>query len=212
MKLIKRILGRILRECRKLRCKIARRRLQNTTPTIVANDCVGGVIYHDLGLQFRSPTVNLWIPTEEFLLFAKDMQAYLSAELTQVPAGDKPYPVGALEYGGNTVTIHFMHYPDFPTAARKWEARKQRMDMSNLYLILDAPDATAAVIEAFEALPYGNKLLISASNPTHSPLVQVLPLYASGTYQPGEILQHPSRFAMKRHLDDVDYISFLNRS
>ena len=48
---------------------------------LITNDCVGGVIYHDLGEQFRSPTINLWISNDHFLEFAQNLKYYLSCEL-----------------------------------------------------------------------------------------------------------------------------------
>lgn len=34
--------------------------LKNRDITIISANCVGGVIYHDLGLAFNSPTINLF--------------------------------------------------------------------------------------------------------------------------------------------------------
>lgn len=42
-------------------------RLKNREFTILCSNCIGGIIYHRLGLQFRSPTVNLWMHQRDFL-------------------------------------------------------------------------------------------------------------------------------------------------
>lgn len=46
-----------------------RARLTNPNPTVFASNCNGGVMTHDLGLQFRSPTVNLYIRPKEYVRF-----------------------------------------------------------------------------------------------------------------------------------------------
>lgn len=43
------------------RNKFDRLRLQNKDFSIISNHCMGGIISHDLGLEFKSPTVNLKI-------------------------------------------------------------------------------------------------------------------------------------------------------
>lgn len=54
--------------------KIQRRRLRNHDFTILCSNCAGGVIYHRCGLQFRSPTVNLWLHQRDFLKLAANKQ------------------------------------------------------------------------------------------------------------------------------------------
>ena len=39
--------------------KRKRRRLKNTDFTIISSNCVGTIIYHDMGLPFLTPTINL---------------------------------------------------------------------------------------------------------------------------------------------------------
>lgn len=43
-----------------------RNRLINQDFSLLCNNCNGGVICHDLGLQFRSPTVNLFFYSDHF--------------------------------------------------------------------------------------------------------------------------------------------------
>lgn len=37
-----------------------RERLNCDDVTIISTNCTGGILYHDLGLEFKSPTVNLF--------------------------------------------------------------------------------------------------------------------------------------------------------
>ena len=47
--------------------------LKNTEFSLISSNCNGGFMLHDLGLQFRSPTVNLWIPPSDFIRFLRDL-------------------------------------------------------------------------------------------------------------------------------------------
>ena len=58
-------------------------------PSILTPSCIGGLISHNLGLAFRSPTVNLWMDNHDFVKFACDLQHYLSMELTFLAPGEK---------------------------------------------------------------------------------------------------------------------------
>ena len=43
-----------------------RKRLTNSTPTIIASNCTGGFLYHWLDLGFKSPFINLYMTQEDF--------------------------------------------------------------------------------------------------------------------------------------------------
>ena len=55
-------------------------------------------MYHDLGLQFRSPTVNMLFSSKDFIQFMKYIYWYLEQEITFIQT-DMPYPVGLLGGG-----------------------------------------------------------------------------------------------------------------
>jgi uncharacterized protein (DUF1919 family) len=55
-----------------------RARLRNQSPSIIANNCNGGVISHDLGLRFMSPTVNLYFQFPDYIRFLQRLDYYLS--------------------------------------------------------------------------------------------------------------------------------------
>jgi uncharacterized protein (DUF1919 family) len=42
-------------------------KLLNKTPSIISSDCFGGIACHNLGIQFRTPTVNLYFSKEQIL-------------------------------------------------------------------------------------------------------------------------------------------------
>lgn len=74
--------------------------LDNENFTIISSTCVGGNIYHDLGLRFTSPTINLWIGAKDFLKFVKDLKYYLEdCELSEIKDSNEENPVGILGEG-----------------------------------------------------------------------------------------------------------------
>lgn len=109
------------------------RRLTNKDVTIIASNCTGGFLYHWLGLQFRSPFINLYMTPDDFITALTHFQAFMDQEIIEMKDSGKSYPVG-IGYG-NTL-IHFMHYPDFASAIEKWNERKKRMNMDNCAIIL----------------------------------------------------------------------------
>ena len=40
--------------------------------TIISNNCLAGVIYNILGLEFCSPTINQWMKMAEYYEFVSD--------------------------------------------------------------------------------------------------------------------------------------------
>lgn len=113
-----------------------RYRLKNRAFTILAPTCIAGVIYHELGEQFLSPTINLWMYDKDFLKFVHNLDEYLSYELRFV-SGIDPTPTA---YCGD-ILIHFNHYKTEEEANSKWVERKARINRDNLFIIMaDQPD------------------------------------------------------------------------
>ena len=53
-----------------------RQRLKNTTPSLICNNCLGGFIYHWLGLKFNSPFINLYLEDNDFLLALENLEDF----------------------------------------------------------------------------------------------------------------------------------------
>ena len=209
--ILKWIVDRIMHASREKHYAAFRRRLNNTTPTIISSDCFGGIIYHNLKLEFRSPTINLTMPKEDFLQFVRELKGYLEAELTEVTDHSYDYPVGQLEYNGRKIQIRFMHYKTFAHAKKKWDERKKRVDFSNIYIIQTIRKVTAEDVLAFDSLPYRNKMLLANANPTNSKNVVTHEVFSKPNYKSGEVLRFKSLFSRERYIDDVDYVGFLNQ-
>ena len=180
-------------------------RLKNKTPTIIANNCTAGVMYHDLGLKFNSPTVNLYFKAEDFLRFVENLESHLSLELEETES-DLPYPVGML----GDVKIYFMHYKSFEEAKAKWEERSKRVDYDNIYIVMSEKEGFAQQLaEGFENLKYENKVLL-----THRPMPQIKSSYYIRGFEDKEELgvttDFKNSFLQRRYIDDFDYAEFLN--
>ena len=52
--------------------------------TIFSNDCFAGQVYHIMGKQFKSPTVNCFIRPIDFVKFLENVDWYLNQELIEV--------------------------------------------------------------------------------------------------------------------------------
>ena len=49
-----------------------RARFHNPDVSILSMNCIGGVLAHDLGIRFNSPTVNLYMRAEDFIRFCEN--------------------------------------------------------------------------------------------------------------------------------------------
>jgi uncharacterized protein (DUF1919 family) len=185
-----------------------RRRLSNQSPTIISSNCIGGVILHDLGLPFLTPTINMFMSTHDFVKFARYLDSYIgeAGSLAEIDNGGRSYPMGRL----GDIDIHFVHYPDFATAKTKWCERSMRIRHDNIFIMATNRDGCARPdMDAFESLPYANKVMF-----TNRPF-QELPstFYIPGFEGDGEVgdLTRISGLLGRRFVDSFDYVSFLNR-
>ena len=188
-----------------------KKRLTNKTPTIISSDCFGGVIYHNLGLRFKSPTINLYFEKEDFFEFVNNLNGYLEAELIEQEDKNKTFPVGKLMFNDKKITVNFMHYSSFDEARAKWNERKKRIDFSNIYITQIIKDATEKDINIFDSLPYEKKMLITSRNLTNSKYVKTHNVLEKEDYRSGEIIKYKNRLSVKRYVDDIDYVDFLNK-
>ena len=192
------------------RCKGLR--LCNRRPTILANNCIATIIYHDLGLPFLSPTINLTISHMDFIKFLNHLPEYLESDVCPLEVKDADYPVGEIRYGEESVRLNFVHYASFEEGRSKWNERKKRVDPENLFILEFIESAVPEMIEEFSRLPYPNKRFITNENPTTCDCVEVLALLDDKDYHrgTGQLLQRKPR-SVKRYLDSFDYVTFINR-
>lgn len=190
---------------------INRKNLLNRDFSIICSNCVGGVISHDLGLQFKSPTVDLFLYPDDYLKFIYHLKYYLSVldmhedrEMTEKLG----YPVGILD----DIKLYFGHYSDFKSARDKWYERSQRVNFDNLYfMMIERDGCTEENLRKFDEFPASHKVVFTKSVRTD---------LKSSYYIPGSVVNHhvmdlvgyKNRVTGRRWIDDFDYVKFLNEN
>lgn len=181
-------------------------RLANHSMSVISSNCNGAFILHDLGEQFRSPFVNLYLTPNDFIQYLKHLDQYMNEELVFIKS-DKSYPVGILK----DITIHFMHYHSEEEAKSKWQARSQRINKENLFIMMtDRDGCTYQNLQEFDRLPFKNKVVF-----THKPY----PEFASAFYvtgfehekQVGDLFEYVGLEGRKFY-DQFDYVSWFNQT
>lgn len=188
-----------------------RKRLENKDITIFSSNCTGGVLAHDLGLQFLSPTVNMFICPKDFLELMLHLKEYLSYDLREDKNSGKEYPVAVL---GGGILLHGLHYPTYELMEKKWEERKRRVNWDNIFVMMFERDGCAyGDLKAFDELPFANKVVF---------VHKEMPEIHSSYYIPGSELagdpehkltiltKYTGMFSGKRIIDAFDYVTFFN--
>lgn len=140
--------------------------------TVISQNCIGGVFYHDMGLQFTSPMINLFLTGKDFVTFALNLEYYLSLKL-RMTWGEE-YPIGYLD----DVAIHFMHYYTCQEAESAWEKRKKRIKRDKIIaLCTDMEEFTDEVYERWKQIPYPKVLFTAKRKYANEPDTVFFPEY-----------------------------------
>ena len=201
---------------------INRKRLKNENFTLITRDCMAGIIYHNLGLQFTSPTINLHFHTiYDYYNFCNNLEKYLQLELEDpLKANSFPnkeeaislikkvhYPIAVL----GDIIIHLNHYKTLKEAHDKWEERKKRVNLNNLYIISndyidDNSFLSDEYIRKFSQLKCKN-IIILTQKETNIPYTKYI------EKEKFRKLMNTNPYTGIRGLDlYFDYVDFLNNS
>lgn len=140
--------------------------------TIISNNCTGGAVLHELGMEFKTPTILLQILPEEYPKFCAGLRDYMNMELvkykdpsdkhkeylTKMFGGVPDMPLGLL----GDIVICFQHYATFSEAKQKWDERKAKIDFDHIGYIFHArgPEYRAEA-ELFTKMDLPNKLVLT---------------------------------------------------
>lgn len=186
-----------------------RKKLRNTEISIISSNCVGGVISHALGLQFKSPTVNIYMTVPDYIKFCSNLDKYLKEKLIFIETHADGYPIA---FCGD-IKIYGVHYANFEEFSKKWAERAKRVDFDNLYFITAERDGCSIDdIIAFEKLPYKNKVIFTKED---------MPNIKSAIHIPNTRIEEEQHhvlpmtsylgtFTGKRYIDLFDYVEFFN--
>lgn len=184
-----------------------RKRLKNRDFSLLCNNCNGGIILHDLGMEFKSPTVNLFFYSDHFFRFCENFEYYISQPLTlcKEPSHQPEidYPVCNL----GDLELHFLHYASFEEAKEKWERRTKRLNRDNLFIMWTFFSQTEPeLLERFEKLPFCNKVAF-----TEKEFPEYKSAFCIYGYEEGlGVLTEFEGLKGKRKIDQFDYVRWFN--
>lgn len=159
-----RFYGRIQRKRRDKLALEMKAKLQIKDFTVISQNCIGGVFYHDMGLQFISPTINLYMTGKDFVSFVSKLDYYLSINL-HMTWGEE-YPIGYLD----DITIYFMHYHTCQEAEDAWQRRNKRINREKMIVLCtDMEEFTDEVYVRWRQIPYPKVLFTSNYNYANEP-------------------------------------------
>lgn len=157
--------------------------IKNCNTSIISCNCIGGIIYHDLGLKFLSPTINLFFTVEDFYKFVSNLDYYLSIEPTEYPS-EYNYPIMLLD----DIKLFCRHYNSFIEASEAWNRRKQRITNNIFIIATDQNHEQLETLRKIDNLSY-RKIIFTCNEQLASEL-------ENGVYIPGYIKEvgHLDRF------------------
>lgn len=201
---------RLINYIRRILRYFYRKTLRKRDITLITNNCIGGIIYHDMHLQFRSPTINLYFDNEEFIRFCTYLDEYLSLEVEECTSIEKTFPVGVLHGLHGDVHIYFMHYDSFKQAVAKWNERKLRINYNNIYVIMEAQRCSSSALAKFNDIPFTRKVVLTDGKQEipYSFAIGNGTFYESN-YWPGKLLEYP-KYGLCRRIEQFDYVTFIN--
>ncbi|MDO4701645.1 MAG: DUF1919 domain-containing protein [Erysipelotrichaceae bacterium] len=182
------------------------KRLKNHDFSIIASNCIGSFICHDLHVRFNSPFVNLWLHADDFIKYLQNMRYYNSCTLTFIKEEGIEYPVGLLD----DIKIYFKHYKNEEEAKTKWIQRVKRINYDNLFVIFtDRDGCTYQHLKAFEELDIKNKVVF-----THKPYPEFKSAYYIKGFEQqdklGNLYEYRHRFTGFKYYDQFNYVKWLN--
>lgn len=136
-------------------------RLKESRPTILANTCLAGLVYHELGLEMLSPTIN--VRCRNYITFLKNYEHYLSMDIMLAGKDfaeedlykDEPVfsPKGIF---GDSVCWQFPHVDNEKEGIETWNRRRHSVNFDNIIALMIV--LTDEEAYEFEQLPIKRKL------------------------------------------------------
>ena len=151
---------------------IRRRRLMNPYFTIFSNNCWGGHVYRYFAMPYNTPTVGMYIFSDDYVKFLSDPRRYLSKDLVFISIDDSKYskvlrerntscPIGRL----GDVEIVFLHYKSREEAYSKWNRRKERINWNHIVVKMSQQNlCTLKAMQNFDMLPYTQKVILTTKD------------------------------------------------
>jgi uncharacterized protein (DUF1919 family) len=186
-----------------------RNRNKNMDFTIIANDCAGGVICHELGCRFNSPTINLYMDAPDYIKFINDIHYYIDQPMIEVNNSGRDYPVAML----GDIRLYLVHYRSVEEAQKKWDIRKKRINWNNIfYMMSDRNGCTNAEARAFDDFHADKKLFYAHKKNWGDKPVECLALVKGMEKRDcvPETMLFTNKWTLKKPIDSYNYVRWLN--
>jgi len=146
-------------------------RIKDKNFTIISNDCWGGEVYKDLGLEYTTPFVGIRLFAPCYIKLLKNIKEYIESPLTWTDVSrynsvnqereKRFFPIGLLR---DDVEIHFFHEASEAQAQEKWNRRAKRINWDNLFIKFagDKDLCNEQLIEEFDKLDFPHKICLTA--------------------------------------------------
>ena len=200
---------RVWKFFRAWRNRLNRVKFHEKNVCILSMNCTGGILYHDLGLPFLSPTINLFFHAEDFIRFCERLDDYLKIDklvecFDPDVVQDRPYPVAWL----GDIKLFLVHYHSVSEAQDAWNRRKKRIRKEEIVVLAtDRDGMTDSLKDRFEKLPYPKVMFVHKPDPIHPSC-----FYLRGYEQESSvgIVTESTGWLGTRKVDQFDWVAFLN--
>lgn len=150
--------------------------------TFISQNCIGGIIYHDMRERFLTPTINLFFMANDFVKFVENLEYYLSKELIMLE--NTEVVTGKLE----DIEIYFLHYHTNEEAKQKWNERKKRVNFDKIFVIqTDRDNFDDETFKRFKDIKYPKALITRNEKWQNEEFVIYLPKYKDEKFIPDTI-------------------------
>lgn len=187
-----------------------RERLMNRSFSLISSDCTGGCWAKDLRVRMNSPTRNFYFNADDYIKFCSNLDYYLELEPLTYRGSYSGEGSQYLMASLGDLKMFLVHYDSIEQARLAWLRRRERVNSENMFFIMnDRNLCTEREIEAFDALPYQNKVCF-----THIPYRK----YKSTFYIAGSetracvkgVMNYVKPFCIKRYYDQFDFVDWIN--
>lgn len=131
--------------------------LKKNDISIFSMNCWGGITYHQLGLQFCSPFINMFILEKDYITFLKQPDYYMQQNIifdhwNYNEKLEMNYPVCKC----GDICLFFNHYSSFEEAEECWYKRRERINWKNIFVMFYTNSRELAY--EFDILNYEKKI------------------------------------------------------
>lgn len=191
-----------------LRRYMLRKKLHNSNITFLCPNCIGGILFHDLGLKFMSPTVNLMIKQPDFVKFVLNIDYYLKQDFHFFDHPEYKCPCAYL----GDICVHFTHYHSEKEAEAKWKDRVTRIQKDNIFVFLEERDGlTKDEILELKKLKVKGLLVFTANEYKDVPYTVNIKKYENNG-EVGNILRRSFWNDAKEYESYFDFVKWFNEA